>query len=228
MNIRGNYNNTIEFLKKENDEIHKLRRNRTLKENRLFHTSSKSEYTAHAVINSIAKLYLNVCDEISSYPSKIEKIDFILPKEYTELIHNTFLHIYWKMSNFRDSKHEKYTIQQINQNFDLIQSIIFSMSSNLEIFTNMLLTDYNTYSLINHIYSFNRFEKSDNDDIDHILLLNEKQFMEIMDILSEHIYEFTLMSDIVDECYEIFGEIENNGIISSELINYHVNIVEEY
>ena len=190
MNIRGNYNNTIEVLKKKNDEVLKLRRNRTLKENRLFHISSKSEYT--------------------------------------ELIHNTFLHIYWKMSNFRDPKHEKYTIQQIDQNFDLIQSIIFSMSSNLEIFTNMLLTDYNTYSLINHIYSFNRFEKSDDDHIDHILLLNEEQFMEIMDILCKYVYEFDLITDIVDECYEIFGEIENNGIISSELIDYHVNIVEEY
>ena len=193
----------------------------------------KSQYTTKLILFNIINLYIRICDELEYNGSYINKFDFPLAKEYTDLINNIFIRIYYKLT------HENVNINKIISEYDLIETIAFGANKSLKIFKYMLLNDYDCYNMINHIYYFNKKsendksenekseneksenEKSENDKLENenIIILTENQFIKLMIILQKYICKFLISKEY--KISKICKEIEKENILSLKEINYY-------
>lgn len=173
----------------------------------------KSQYTTKLILFNIINLYIRICDELEYNGSYINKFDFPLAKEYTDLINNIFIRIYYKLT------HENVNINKIISEYDLIETIAFGANKSLKIFKYMLLNDYDCYNMINHIYYFN--DKSENDKLENenIIILTENQFIKLMIILQKYICKFLISKEY--KISKICKEIEKENILSLKEINYY-------
>ena len=216
-NIRPSQNIT-NTLENNINKLRELRRNNILNKNR-----NLDRYLFPSFIKNVIDLYTRIADNLTYLNPDIHQINFPLPKEYINLIDNTFIKLFYNHSN------EIVNFNEIVNNYNKIKAIVFGMNTELSFLYNMLMNDRITYELINNIYYFDIYNKVIDDEgynPDELIILDEDEFVELIDIMRNYISYFIKTNDY--EFDEFLNDIYSKSIISSKMLDKYKDLIEKY